>query len=729
MKEAGEQFERMLGSFVSSQAPLVPFFSSQTNEVIERKHALESAYWRSSYDSPVLFHTAVEKLLATRSSRNPPLLLEIGPHSTLAGPIRQILKGVQSDAFYAPTLVRNENDTRSMLNAAGQVFLKGLKIDFRALNPGGQVLSNLPNYPWHHEARYWHESRLSKQWRLRSFPRHDLLGSQVPEASDLEPVWRNVLRLDDVPWCRDHVIAGDIIFPGAGYIAMAGEAIRQTSGSEAQDFTIRDFSLSAALTLHESATTETMFAMRPFRLTTSLDSAWYDFTVMSYNGTNSTWTKHCIGQVRAGSEHPLEPRKVVNLPRKVQSALWYRLMRKVGMGYGTHFQKLEDISAHPANKLAVAHVSNTVSEADSIYQLHPTMIDSCIQLFTAAACNGQARSFGSVPFVPTRFGEIYIKRPRAKVAVEVNAEFSIKGGIDGSCRGIAANEVVLLLKDVKLSPLGDGDSTHDRDPHAGVSMQWKPDIEFQRISSLISSVTPTFEEVFPAIERLVLLCSIEARNRLTGLNAHTERMSKFFTWLHTEVSRTAAKEHPLAVGDTVEELLGLLSSERAILIAKYAAQISETKAAAIGIAIRRIFDNIESIFCGEVDPLELLQKDNILTKVYMLTESFQNYRPFLQLLSHSKPHLRILEIGAGTGATTATILDSLMSEFGERMFYSYTCTDASTEDLNTVKERFKNVQGMEFLPLDINQNPANQGFVPELFDLVIAANVSHASSS
>ena len=726
MKDAGEQFGRMVGYYVSSQAPAVPFFSSQTNELVQRKHALDASYWQSSYDNPVLFHTAVEKLLATRLSNNSLLLLEIGPHSALAGPIRQILKANQSDAFYVPTLVRYENDTSSILNAAGQVFLKGLKLDFRALNPGGQALTNLPHYPWHHETRYWYESRLSKQWRLRRFPRHDLLGSQIPESSDLEPVWRNVLRLDDVPWCRDHVIAGDIVFPGAGYIAMAGEAIRQLSGLEAQDYTLRDLALRAAMTLHESAAIETIFTMRPFHLTTSLDSAWYEFSVMSYNEAAGTWTKHCAGQVRAGSEFPAEPRSVVDLPRKVQPAPWYRLMRNFGMSYGARFQGLEDISAHPIYYSAVAHVSNTISEADSVYQLHPTTIDLCIQLFTVAACRGQARSFRNLPFVPTRFGEIYVKRPRAKVAVEVNAEFGIKGSINGSCFGIAANEPVLLLKDVKLLPLEDGYSTRDKDPHAGVCVQWKPDIKFQEISSLVSSAAPCFEKALPALQRLVLLCSIEARNRLTGLSAGAEHMSKFLAWLSAEIARAAAKEHLL--GDDVEKLLSLSSSERVGHITKTAAQVRQTKAAAVGVAVCRIFDAIEGIFCGEIEPLELLRKDDILTKVYMLTESFRNCQTFLQLLSHSKPHLRILEIGAGTGATTATVLDSLTSVYGERMFYSYTFTDISTDILNTAKEKFKNHQGMEFLSLDINENPVKQGVAPGSFDLVIAANVSSSSS-
>jgi acyl transferase domain-containing protein len=726
MADAGKEVERMLlfGSYLSSQVPVVPFISSLTNEFVQRKQQLNAAYWRSSYDSPVLFNTALEKLLETRSSTNPPLLLEIGPHSALAGPIRQILKAAKSGASYVPTLVRNENATCSMLNAAGQLFLKGVKLDFRALNPGGQVLTDLPRYPWHHESRYWHESRLSKQWRLRRFPHHDLLGSQVPECSGLEPVWRNVLRLNDVPWCREHVIAGDIVFPGAGYISMAGEAIRQTSNpdSEIQDYTLRDFSLSAAMALHESAATEIMFTMRPFRLTTSLDSNWYDFTVMSYNDSSGIWTKHCTGQVRAGSEHPPVPRGIVDLPRKVHSTSWYQLMKKFGMSYGRRFQGMEKISAHPVHHLAVTHVWNTISETDSVYQLHPVTIDSCIQLFTVAACRGQAMLF-NVALVPTRFGEIYIKRPssNAKVAVQVNADTSIRGGIDGSCFGIANNEIVMVLKDVTLSPLGDSAATRDKDSHAGVCLQWKPDIGFQNIGSLISSCStmPTLEERFPDLQRLLLLCSIEARCRL---NSHGEYMSeqicKYLGWLNTEIPRVIAGEDSKGV----EDLLTLSSVDRVDLIMKTVGEINKTQVAAIGTAVCHVLDAVRGIV-GKSRPLELFRRNDILTNVYKLMDGFRSCRSFLQLLSHAKPHLRILEIGAGAGATQ-TILDSLTSDFGERMFYSYTLTDCCTEVLDAARERFKDVDGMEFLQFDITKQPEEQGLSRGTFDLVIAGNVS-----
>lgn len=487
MKEAGQTFARMLGSKVSSRAPMIPMFSSQTNNAIRHKHALNGPYWQSSYDNPVLFNTVMQKLILSRSTNAAPLtLVEIGPHSALAGPIRQIIKECQRDVSYIPTLVRGEDATHNLLTTAGKLFLKGTKLDFQAVNRGGRVLADLPGYSWNHSTRYWDESRLSKQWRLREFSHHDLLGSRISDSGDLQPAWRNLLRLVDIPWCRDHVIAGDIVFPGPGYVAMAVEAMRQIDGGAGGGgSTLRSVSLLAALTMNETTATEVIFTMRPLHLTDSLDdSSWYEFSIMSYNTSASSWTKHCTGQVRQGREHDIESMQITDLPRKVQSSSWYRVLMKAGMNYGPAFQGLERLSAHPVTNSAVAHVSNVAGLADSAYQLHPSTLDACIQLFTTAACRGQARSFSTVPFVPTWIGEVYVKRPQGEIVVRADAKFGQKAAIDGTCFGFAGNDPAVILRDVKMSPLGDAGSSRGDDPHAGVTLSWMPDLSLTTIDRL-----------------------------------------------------------------------------------------------------------------------------------------------------------------------------------------------------------------------------------------------------
>lgn len=91
------------------------------------------------------------------------------------------------------------------------------------------------------------------------------------ESIDYEPVWRNLLHLDNVLWLRDHQIEDDTIFPFAGYVAMAGEIIRQVIDIE-EEFKIRNTAATTALVTSEGASTELITTFRRHRLTNSLDS-------------------------------------------------------------------------------------------------------------------------------------------------------------------------------------------------------------------------------------------------------------------------------------------------------------------------------------------------------------------------------------------------------------------------------------------------------------------------
>lgn len=91
------------------------------------------------------------------------------------------------------------------------------------------ILVDLPSYRWNHPTSYWHETRQSRNHRFPAFARHDLIGSRLDSYNPLEPVWRNHLRVAELPWLRDHRIHGDIVFPAAGMICAAVEAARQTA--------------------------------------------------------------------------------------------------------------------------------------------------------------------------------------------------------------------------------------------------------------------------------------------------------------------------------------------------------------------------------------------------------------------------------------------------------------------------------------------------------------------
>ncbi|WP_186041708.1 type I polyketide synthase [Burkholderia gladioli] len=87
--------------------------------------------------------------------------------------------------------------------------------------------------------------------------------------------------------------------------------------------------------------------------------------------------------------------------------------------------------------------------------------------------------------------------------------------------------------------------------------------------------------------------------------------------------------------------------------------------------------------------------------------------------------LRIVEIGAGTGGTSRTVLDALRGLPVARYCY----TDVSPLFLERARPRFGEAGFIDYRLLDIEQPIADQGFTAGEFDLVIAANVLHATRS
>lgn len=84
--------------------------------------------------------------------------------------------------------------------------------------------------------------------------------------------------------------------------------------------------------------------------------------------------------------------------------------------------------------------------------------------------------------------------------------------------------------------------------------------------------------------------------------------------------------------------------------------------------------------------------------------------------------LRILEVGAGTGSLTQLLLPDLPPD---RAHYVY--TDITPAFFAGARERFKNFDFVDYRTLDLDADPAEQGFVDGTFDIVIASNVLHAT--
>lgn len=173
--------------------PRSRMISSVTGFEIFDEH-LGVSYWSDNLRRRVRFSSAVSTLGAIPDMEDVNCVIEIGPHSALSGPFKQICIAHKLDRFtYIPTLVRNIDDASQLLFTAGSLFLAGYPLDLEAVNAiepqnrTGQglkcvtplLLVDLPPYQWNYDKRYWAEPRPSAEQRSLNHLRHDILGSKV----------------------------------------------------------------------------------------------------------------------------------------------------------------------------------------------------------------------------------------------------------------------------------------------------------------------------------------------------------------------------------------------------------------------------------------------------------------------------------------------------------------------------------------------------------------------
>jgi len=131
---------------------------------------------------------------------------------------------------------------------------------------------------------------------------------------------------------------------------------------------------------------------------------------------------------------------------------------------------------------------------------------------------------------------------------------------------------------------------------------------------------------------------------------------------------------------------------------------------------------------GSMSLMEGIYKNSPLPDYYnhLVAEAVRAYIK-KRLSSNSHLPINILEIGAGTGSTSVFVFRAL-EEFKIPIQYLY--TDISVGFLNHAEKEFKNqYPWITFKCLNIEEAPIHQGFSLNSVDIIIAANVLHATKN
>lgn len=422
----------------------VMMVSSVTGSAVDMEF-LGPYYWIQNLISPVLFTDAIREMVTPASfegeqNKDIDLLIEVGPHGALGGPIENILShhGIKNVA-YASMLTREQSALDTSQKLAATLFLHGVAINVEKINGDSNclVLTDLPPYPWNHSEEFRADSRVQRELVAQKFPTKSLFGAQLATMDESERVWRGFIRLNSEPWLRDHTVGTTVVFPGAGMVSIVLEAAQQIieKGKTPRAFRMRDISFLAAMALPEDLATEVTIHIRPHLLATSgsTPAAWWEFTVSSCSGPTGQMRNNCSGLIAIVYEEHRGPhmvyeeakmeatqiadyhRIVLECPRICSNEYFYERMAKAALPYGDTFKGVEN--CHPgcgrtAYDVRVLDIGETLTKGklQRPFLIHGAALDAVLQGWLGSTCNSEDGSeFGlDKPLVPTAIGELEI---------------------------------------------------------------------------------------------------------------------------------------------------------------------------------------------------------------------------------------------------------------------------------------------------------------------------------
>lgn len=402
-----------------------PEMFTSVSETLVNPSDLDASHWVANLVSPVLFSNTVAELARAKTPEDQAtgsaidLMLEIGPHAALRGPVTQILqaKGLRN-VEYLSLLSRGCNAIQTTLSTVADLICRGVTADIDAVNnasnPHGaghkampaNTLTTLPPYAWNHSKTFWTESRMLRELKAVNDLPSTFIGLPMSSFVANEHIWRGFLRLEHVPWVRHHKMQSAVLFPAGGFLAMAIEGVSQFQGKDnsrvAKGYRLRDVRIDSAVILTEESNIEHILQLRPHdtarsQQTDSYDG-WWEFKISTSAGSDEPLKCNCYGLIAVEFEQLIHPSHVSEaVCTTVQQAeAFYEKLESVGLEYGPSFQAIKTIlhssSGQTEGEIEIMDIdANSTTPGGSgglqPYVVHPTTLEALFQMAYAAFDN------------------------------------------------------------------------------------------------------------------------------------------------------------------------------------------------------------------------------------------------------------------------------------------------------------------------------------------------------
>lgn len=741
----------------------VRFVSPVTGDIIHDAEQLGPQHWVENMIQPVLFSQALRRtVLGTDDKQLVDVIVEIGPHGALAGPIRQTLKSEPLlkilDIVYGSCLDRGKHSVQTIQALAGMLVERGCplstsRVNFPRGTQGLQVTTSLPSYPWNHSQRFWCESKMSVEHMHRNHAPHDLLGVRSPGTSDKAPIWRHVIRTTELPWLQDHVVQGNIVYPASGFIAMAIEAMRQISKPESgsvSGFRLSEVDvLKAVVVPEDTEAVEVQLFLEPAS-ENSLRNEQRRFRVYSPSRAGEGWDEVVRGFIAPELDEsaPLpwtvDVHSTTKFPGTMSPKDHYASLDKLGVSHGPSFKKVTRIRTGSD----CSYYDIDVGNLDELmpygfaqpHLIHPITLDSIFQGANGVLSDKTRNIVGAA--VPRSIKSLYVSARRATLPSSISVVsnllkyssegYSVTSGVFyNGPRGDDQLIPLVEVEEMRYQSIGDtgndgAEDSESENPTWDICawVDYEPSFSLNDPKELIQPLQASDDSDEAALNQDLdratyhLIADTIANLSEADVAMLEQHHKKLYSWMQQHVRKAAADE----LGPRSSRWAKTSSGVKEMLLDRVAGSGPE------GEMLVRVGRNLVGIMRREVAPLELMLEGDLLYRVYSETSQFKKMTGKLgeltAALALERPRARILEIGAGTGGGTEPVLKAL----GHSGFERYDFTDISSGFFPRARERFAAWgDRITYSTLNVEDDVGAQGFEEHSYDLVIAVEVLHAT--